>query len=88
MSINRITKCGNCGYVNWNEDGCDSCDDGDGTEIDGREVDIDEMTENEELREFGAEHGYCKHEVTDVHHEDGTVEIRGYAPRVSYKDLA
>jgi len=73
-----ICKCGNCGAVSWNDFGgeCDSCDASDPTDIIGREVDINEETTEDKLRDWANEKlGWCKLKVTAIDKVHGILYV-------------
>jgi len=85
----NVYKCYECGFIQGNSDGCNSCGEKDMTILTvNTEVDISEtIDEGTPLRAFAEENGFTRHVVTGIDAKRGLVLLRGYR-WVSIKDLA
>lgn len=86
---NEVLKCIECGAVVWtNSSSCSECMSIDVADAVGFMVDVSELTQDGELREFCAINGYTKHKITSVDNVNGTVKLDDYLYEVKVSDLA
>ena len=93
--MSDLCKCNKCGLIIWDEsvvDGgtetCPTCHtDNCLTDLDGRYIDINELTENVELRTWCVNNRWTKHQIIEVWPLDGCVVIENYPHLINYKDI-
>ena len=88
-------KCNYCGLIIYDSNVleghaiCPECNSDEYLmDLEGHQVDISELTEDEMLESWLEDKSYTKHFVISVNYDEGTVLIKDYPNPISCKDLA